>query len=260
MNDPVTDAIVEAAIHVPEELLVAGAAAIEGSTRWSDTSRAALIGAIPATNYREHAKQIAQAWSGTPDLAGAAVAAAIRSAAATAATVRSEHDASLVWTGPSTDVAGLRSTRAVLTTLVANATQSLVLVSFATYDVAELTGGLADAIVRGVDVTLILETPDDPGGPLTFGPDHPFEPIKTSARFYRWPEQAREAFFAKSARLHAKCVIADRSSALITSANLTSAGINDNIELGVLIEAGPLPTRLSHHLDLLIDHGTLERT
>ena len=259
MNDPVTAAIVEAAIHVPEELLVAGAAAIEGSTRWSDTSRAALIGAIPATNYREHAKEIAQAWSDTPDLAGAAVAAAIRSAAATASTVRAEHNASLVWTGPSTGVAGLRSTRAVLTTLVANATQSLVLVSFATYDVAGLTGSLTDAIARGVEVTLILETPDDPGGPLTFGPDHPFEPIKTSACFYRWPEEAREAFFAKSARLHAKCVIADRSSALITSANLTSAGINDNIELGVLIEAGPLPFRLSRHLELMIVDGTLAR-
>jgi len=53
-------------------------------------------------------------------------------------------------------------------------------------------------------------------------------------------------------------VIADRSSPLITSANLTSAGINDDIELGVLIEAGPLPERLSHHPELLIENGTLE--
>ena len=57
----------------------------------------------------------------------------------------------------------------------------------------------------------------------------------------------------RAASLHAKCVIADRSSALITSANLTSAGINDNIELGVLIEAGPLPARLHRHLELLIE-------
>ena len=57
---------------------------------------------------------------------------------------------------------------------------------------------------------------------------------------------------------HAKCVIVDQSSALITSANLTSAGINDNIELGVLIEAGPLPGRLHRHLGLLIEEGTLE--
>ena len=45
---------------------------------------------------------------------------------------------------------------------------------------------------------------------------------------------------------------------LITSANLTSAGINDNIELGVLMEAGPLPDRLSRHLELLIEAGTLQ--
>ena len=258
MSDPLTDAIVEAAIHVPDDLLAAGAAAIETSPRWSAGSRSALIGAIPATHYREHATQISQAWARTPDTPGAAVAAAMRTAAATAAAVRSEHNTSLVWTGPPTEVAGLRSTRSVLATLVANATGSLVLVSFTSHDVAELTAALTDAIARGVDVSLILETPDDPGGPLTFGPTHPFEPIKDAAGFYRWPRETREAFFAAAARLHAKCVIADRSSALITSANLTSAGINDNIELGVLIEAGPLPERLSQHLELLIEGGTLE--
>ena len=52
--------------------------------------------------------------------------------------------------------------------------------------------------------------------------------------------------------------LADRSIALITSANLTGAGINDNIELGVLIEAGPLPAKLHDHFDLLIEEGILE--
>ena len=186
------------------------------------------------------------------------MAAAMRTAAATAAAMRSEQHTSLVWTGPPTDVAGLRSTRAVLSTLVANATESLVLVSFASHDVAELTDSLAAAIARGVTVTLILETPENPGGQFDFSPAHPFEPIKTTATFYRWPLAAREAFFAATARLHAKCVIADRSSTLITSANLTSAGINDNIELGILVEAGPLPERLSRHLELLIEGGVLE--
>ena len=103
-------------------------------------------------------------------------------------------------------------------------------------------------------MTLILETPDDPGGPLVIGPAH------TRSRRSRTPRTSTDGpskparrSFAKAASLHAKCVIADRSSALITSANLTSAGINDNIELGVLIEAGPLPERLSQHLELLIE-------
>lgn len=258
MGDPITDAIVEAATHVPADLLVAGAAAVEGAPRWSARSESALLNAIPAAHYREHASKISHAWGLTPEVSGEAVAAGMRSAAATAATVRSEHRASLVWTGPVTEVAGLRSTRAVLATLVADATESLVLVSFASYDVAELTGSLAGAVSRGVEVTLILETPDDPGGPLTFGTNEPFGPLKTVASFYRWPREAREAFFAANARLHAKCVIADRSSMLVTSANLTSAGINDNIELGILLEAGPLPERLSRHLELLIDAGVLE--
>lgn len=253
MNEPLTQTIVEAATKVPESLLAQAAAAIDNEPRCSTEARSALVAAVPATNYREHAERIARAWSRSSDTTGAAVALALRAAAAAAAAVRADHNVSLVWTGPQTEVAGLRSTRGVLAALVANASETLTLVSFASYDVDELTDSLAAAIARGVEVTLVLETPEDPGGPLTFGPNHPFEPIKTTARFYRWPEEAREAFFAKSARLHAKCVIADRSSALITSANLTSAGINDNIELGVLIEAGPLPMRLSRHLDLLGD-------
>ncbi|MXZ95812.1 MAG: hypothetical protein F4Y99_07795 [Acidimicrobiaceae bacterium] len=258
MNDSLTDAIADAALHIPGQHLVTAAAAIQDFPRCSPESQAALINVIPASNYRRHATTIAQAWNDRSGLAGAAVAAALRSAAATAAAARAEHAASLVWTGPTTEVTGLRATRSVLDELVANATRSLVLVSFVSYDVAELTESLANAIARGVDVTLILETPDDPGGPLTVDTDHPFKPIKATASFYRWPSEAREVFFASTARLHAKCVIADRSAALITSANLTSAGINDNIELGVLIEAGPLPIRLSRHLDLLIEQGILE--
>ena len=259
MNDPLTNAIANAALHIPEQHLATAAAAVQHSPRCSPTSQTTLINAIPAANYRKHARDIAQHWSNTPELSGASVASALRAAAAAAAAVRAEHAVSLVWTGPTTDVTGLRATRSVLNTLVANATQSLVLVSFVSYDVAELTAGLADAIKRGVEVTLILETPDDPGGNLTIDTNHPFEPIKKAANVYCWPKETREAFFAKSARLHAKCVIADRSSALITSANLTSAGINDNLELGVLIEAGPLPDTLSQHLESLINKGSLER-
>ena len=258
MSDAVTDTAVEAALHVPGELLAAGAETVENAPGWSMGSHSALINASPAARYREHAETIAQAWSRTPDVAGAVVAATMRAAATAVGAVRAEHKVSLVWTGPSTKAVCPRLTRSVLAALVANATESLVLVSFASHDVAELTAALTGAIARGVDVTLILETPDDPGGPLVIGPTHPFAPIKDTASFYRWPCEARKALFAVTARLHAKCVIADRSSALITSANLTSAGINDNIELGVLIEAGSLPAMLHDHLSLLIEDRTLE--
>ncbi|MCY4458285.1 MAG: hypothetical protein OXB90_10135 [Acidimicrobiaceae bacterium] len=36
--------------------------------------------------------------------------------------------------------------------------------------------------------------------------------------------------------------------------------INDNIALGIVIEAGPLSARLQAHLELLIEDGTLKET
>jgi phosphatidylserine/phosphatidylglycerophosphate/cardiolipin synthase-like enzyme len=260
MTARIGHAVSDAAMRVPQELLLAGAAAIASAPRRSSGSRLSLINASPAARYREHVERIARAWSLAPDCSGAVVAAALRTAASTAAAVRAEHKVSLVRTRPSTEAVLLRSARSVLSTLVANANESLVLVSFASHDGAELAAELRDAAERGVDVTLILKTPDDPGGPLVIDPAHPFAPISDTASFYRWPSKlARRRSPPPPARLHAKCVIADRSSVMITSANLTSAGINDNIELGVLIEAGDLPVRLSRHPGLLIENGVLEK-
>lgn len=258
MSDPVTEAAVAAALEVPSHHLAAGADAVVDLPGWTPNAQATLIDASAAVHYRQHAERIARTWSAAPTLPGAAVALAMRSAAAAVNAAQAEQSVSLVWTGPPTEALGLRSTRAVLHTLVANATESLVLVSFATYNVADLTAELGKAIDRGVDVALILETPDDPGGSLDLDPPHPFAPLRRRARFYRWPAEVRDASFAAAANLHAKCVIADQSSSFITSANLTSAGINDNIELGILLEAGPLPDRLHQHFALLIESEVLQ--
>jgi phosphatidylserine/phosphatidylglycerophosphate/cardiolipin synthase-like enzyme len=181
----------------------------------------------------------------------------VRSAVVAVDAARAVNQVSLVWTGPPTTAVGLRYTRSVLHSLVANARESLVIVSFAGYKVDDLVARLAEAVDRGVTVSLVLETHADSGGDLSVDAAAAFASLAGSVRFYRWPLEAREAVFGPSAKLHAKCVIADRSAALITSANLTSAGINDNIELGVLIEAGPLPAELHDHLDLLVEDGTL---
>jgi phosphatidylserine/phosphatidylglycerophosphate/cardiolipin synthase-like enzyme len=52
--------------------------------------------------------------------------------------------------------------------------------------------------------------------------------------------------------LHAKCVMADRKRALITSANFTEAAWLRNIELGVVLDYEPLVSRLAEYLDGLI--------
>lgn len=256
--DSVIAASVEAAQHVPAELLLLGAAAVERYGAWSTAACDALVEASPAAAYQQHLEVVARAWATSPDVPGVAVAAALRAAAAAVEAARAVNQVSLVWTGPPTQALGFRSTRAVLSTIIADATESLILVSFASYRVDWLVEALSAALDRGVEVTLILETNADSGGGLTFDAADAFGPLVGRAQFYRWPLDVRAPEFSPAARLHAKCVIADGCSALITSANLTEAGINDNIELGTLIEAGPLPRRLHDHLHALMADGTLE--
>jgi phosphatidylserine/phosphatidylglycerophosphate/cardiolipin synthase-like enzyme len=258
MTGSVVDAAVMFAEHVPAHLVELGAASVEASPVWSPEAASRLVEASPAAEYQQHARRLCLAWAKEPQLPGSAVSAALRAAARAVESCMAASRVSLVWTGPPTRAVGLRSTRAVIETLVSNATTSLVLMSFASYKVDDVADSLSAACDRGVDVALILETRDDSGGDLTVDAAHAFAVLDGRGRFYRWPLEARHAYFAETARLHAKCIVADRARALITSANLTGAGINDNIELGVLIESGPLPARLDDHLRLLIAGGVLE--
>ena len=59
-------------------------------------------------------------------------------------------------------------------------------------------------------------------------------------------------------KLHAKVIVADRRDALVTSANLTGAGLLDNLEMGLHIK-GDSARAIVRHFDLLIDEGILER-
>lgn len=58
------------------------------------------------------------------------------------------------------------------------------------------------------------------------------------------PAAARPA----SAAMHAKLLIVDRRTALVGSANLTSHGLERNLECGLLVRGGAVPSRLAEHL------------
>ena len=58
--------------------------------------------------------------------------------------------------------------------------------------------------------------------------------------------------------LHAKAVVADEESVFITSANFTSAALDHNIELGLLVRHRPLALSVVTHLQGLIDRGMLK--
>ena len=59
--------------------------------------------------------------------------------------------------------------------------------------------------------------------------------------------------------LHAKAVICDNEQFLVTSANLTQAAMNRNIEVGILLRDRTIATTASIHFGGLIDQGLLCR-
>jgi phosphatidylserine/phosphatidylglycerophosphate/cardiolipin synthase-like enzyme len=58
--------------------------------------------------------------------------------------------------------------------------------------------------------------------------------------------------------LHAKAVVVDDEVVFITSANLTEAALDANIELGVLARDRGLAASVSTHFQVLIDQGILK--
>lgn len=59
--------------------------------------------------------------------------------------------------------------------------------------------------------------------------------------------------------LHAKAVIADEEALFVTSANLTEAAFERNIELGLLVRDRALALSVSMHIQLLIDSKKLQQ-
>jgi phosphatidylserine/phosphatidylglycerophosphate/cardiolipin synthase-like enzyme len=71
------------------------------------------------------------------------------------------------------------------------------------------------------------------------------------ADIYVW-KSALESAGKYHGAVHAKCAVADGNMAFVTSANLTKAALEKNMELGVLIKGGEIPEKLNRHLDSLI--------
>ncbi|MBY5162091.1 DISARM system phospholipase D-like protein DrmC [Salsipaludibacter albus] len=188
----------------------------------------------------------------------AVVLAALEGALAAAAATRKQLGSSrLAWTGPSTRMLEGRPTRAVVAELIADARSSLTLVTYAGHKIGDLVKELDKArLERDVSVRIVLETKED--SPKASGP----EPMKSlqhlpyAVPIYRWPKEKRGK---DGGSMHAKCVIRDRQEALISSANLTSAALDRNMELGVLIAGGDVALRLEQHYDDLIHDEILVR-
>jgi phosphatidylserine/phosphatidylglycerophosphate/cardiolipin synthase-like enzyme len=222
--------------------------AYAGSVAHSADAANAALHAVPAL-HRDAVERINRVWTSRPDIPGSALALALESARLTARRSDAPH-VEVVVTGPDSPEAPVRLTSEVVAQLIDSAQHRVTMVSYAAYQMPAVIAALDAAVARGVQVTLILESPEKLEGG---GGAH------TYARFttYHWPIDKRHP---PDAKLHAKAVIVDSEAVLLTSANMTNAAYDKNIELGVLCRGGGVANQVQRHFDALIRAGILTAT
>jgi len=202
--------------------------------------------------------RLAVAWEDMPNLTPLELAAALRGASATASLIEKRETVEMVWTGPSTGLVASRHTEQVFLEVITSARRRLFLVCFVAHDIETVMTALQDAIGRNVEVDVLLESSKDHGGKIDIDSIDTFRNRLPSANIYAWGAESKSSGKWTGA-VHAKCAVADRALAFITSANLTSAAMERNMELGVLIRGGPLPVKLDKHLRALAETEIIER-
>ena len=172
----------------------------------------------------------------------------------------------LVWSGP--EVYGLhaRDTRRVYEELLASAERSVWVSTYVFFDGAAAFATLARRMdaVPGLQVTLLLNI-QRRRADSTKAED---VVRRFADRFWtrEWPGVARPRVFydprsldpaLSSGVLHAKAVVADDEAVFVTSANLTEAALERNIELGLLVRDRAVAASVSAYFQGLIDRRLL---
>lgn len=203
------------------------------------------------------AARLVTAWrSAHPIPSGEAVALALQTAQSMHAWADARRT-DVVVSGPASIAAPVRLTSAVITELIHDARESLLIVSFAAFGVAEVVASLQHAAAHRVRIDLVLEDAEADGGALhgPVGASAAFEAIRRDATFWTWPAWRRPATGNSRAALHAKLVAADERVALLGSANLTDKALAHNLELGVLLRDPDVVRRITRHFHALMAPG-----
>jgi phosphatidylserine/phosphatidylglycerophosphate/cardiolipin synthase-like enzyme len=192
-----------------------------------------------------------------------ALAAALRLVAAERQAGQQTSDRTeLVWTGPETRAGRGRDTAVVVRELFESAENNVLVATFALFQGRQLLEQLARRMDerRGLQVKLFVnvarpygDTTPEAAIVKTFADDFlrdhwpgPRLPI-----VYYDPRSLATAPGPRSS-LHAKVVVVDDARAFVTSANLTEAAQERNIEAGVLVDSHPFAESLRLQFEALV--------
>jgi len=168
----------------------------------------------------------------------------------------------LVWSGPEVPGLHARDTRRVYEEMLGSARSSLWVSTYAFFDGPRAFEVLARRMDQAPDlrVTLLLNIQRKRGD--TTSAEHLVR--RFADRFWsaEWPGVSRPRVYydarslepeAPGGVLHAKAVVADDEAVFITSANLTEAALERNIELGLHVRDRALAASIVAHFRGLID-------
>lgn len=204
-------------------------------------------------------ERLRHAWLEEKDIGPKELSAALHAASAASSLLERRGSIELVWTGPSTGMVPVRHTEQVLREIIASARKKIFLVSFVAFEVESIIRALRDAADRQVKIDVLLESSKEHGGQLNFDSVKAMKKSVPSVNIHVWSKDSKKRDSSQlGGAVHAKCVVADGKLAFITSANLSVAAMERNMELGVLIKGGILPVQLEHHLEALITTGIVE--
>jgi phosphatidylserine/phosphatidylglycerophosphate/cardiolipin synthase-like enzyme len=195
------------------------------------------------------------------------------SAPACAAWIRTLEEATLraprpdlVWSGPEVPAVDARNTRLVYEELLLSAEHSIWACSFAYFDGPKAFEVLARRMLAKPDlrVTILLNIQRRKGD-TSAAPD---VVRRFADRFWGtdWPGASRPLVYydprslepdGPTGVLHAKAVVTDEESVFVTSANLTEAALDRNIEIGLLVRDRALAASVCSHFRALIDRRLL---
>lgn len=179
------------------------------------------------------------------------------------------HVVDAVWTGPEVLGSEVRRTEAVVKEILAGAQSEALVVGYwlvtNTAQIDALIGLLIQKARAGTKIRFVLDPSEKSSGPDNFAALNKLWPPSltgSSREVYSWSDHMSKATSSSghqySRKLHAKVIVADRHDALVTSANLTHAGLLENLEMGLRVK-GAMAGALTRHFDLLIGQGILKR-